>query len=526
MEYGTGAIFACPAHDQRDLDFARKYALPVLPVVLPEGEAAETFSITDKAYTGDGMLINSDFINGLTPSVAAGKIMDRLEADARGKRRVNFRLRDWGISRQRYWGCPIPVIHCDICGTVPVPRDQLPVTLPKDVSFEKPGNPLAHHPSWKHVDCSKCGKAAIRETDTFDTFVDSSWYFARFTGLTQTTPTDPKVAAAWLPVDQYIGGIEHAILHLLYARFFTRAMEKTGHVNVSEPFAGLFTQGMVNHETYKDGNGNWLAPDEIEKTSPTEAHMKDKPSELVQVGGIEKMSKSKRNVIDPTHIIAQYGADTARWFMLSDSPPERDVQWTDAGVEGAWRFVQRVWRLVSQVSESEITADRSPQKDGAAGVFYKGSHTALHHVTEDLNGLGFNRAVARIYELTNILSSTTPETALDQAARRAACEILVILIGPMMPHLAETCWQALGHETLLAQTPWPEVDASVLISDEIILPIQVNGKRRAEISVPREASKDIVETMVLKDQKILEIIDGRDIKKLIIVPGRIVNLVI
>jgi len=303
-------------------------------------------------------------------------------------------------------------------------------------------------------------------------------------------------------------------------------MEKTGHVNVSEPFAGLFTQGMVNHETYKDSKGGWLAPEEIEKSGPTSAHIKGKPDEPVQVGGIEKMSKSKRNVIDPTHIIAQYGADTARWFMLSDSPPERDVQWTDAGVEGAWRFVQRVWRLVSQVSETEIAANRSAHKDGAAGTFYKGAHTALHHVTEDLNGLGFNRAVARIYELTNVLSSTTPETEIDHAARKAACEILIILIGPMMPHLAESCWQVLGHETLLAQTPWPEVDVSVLVSDEIILPIQVNGKRRAEISVPREADSGMVETIVLKDPKVLEIIDGRDIKKLIIVPGRIVNLVI
>ena len=526
MEYGTGAVFACPAHDQRDLDFANKYNLPVIPVVLPDQETAESFSVTNKAYTGEGTIFNSDFINGLSPNDAATKIMDKLEGEDRGKRRVNFRLRDWGISRQRYWGCPIPVIHCDSCGTVPVPRDQLPVELPKDVSFEKPGNPLEHHASWKHVDCPKCGTAALRETDTFDTFVDSSWYFARFTGLTDSTPTNPNIAAAWLPVDQYIGGIEHAILHLLYARFFTRAMEKTGHVNISEPFAGLFTQGMVNHETYKDSKGGWLAPEEIEKSGPTSAHIKGKPDEPVQVGGIEKMSKSKRNVIDPTHIIAQYGADTARWFMLSDSPPERDVQWTDAGVEGAWRFVQRVWRLVSQVSETEIAANRSAHKDGAAGTFYKGAHTALHHVTEDLNGLGFNRAVARIYELTNVLSSTTPETEIDHAARKAACEILIILIGPMMPHLAESCWQVLGHETLLAQTPWPEVDVSVLVSDEIILPIQVNGKRRAEISVPREADSGMVETIVLKDPKVLEIIDGRDIKKLIIVPGRIVNLVI
>ena len=535
MEYGTGAIFACPAHDQRDLDFARKYGLPVTPVVLPHAEDAATFAISDRAYIGDGTMINSGSLDGLPTEQAKTQMIDRLEAAGQGERRINYRLRDWGISRQRYWGCPIPIIHCPQCGVVPVPRAQLPVTLPEDVTFDRPGNPLEHHPSWKHVDCPSCGAEARRETDTFDTFVDSSWYFARFTGLTAEAPIDRDQAAAWLPVDQYIGGIEHAILHLLYSRFYSRAMHHVGWLKCTEPFAGLFTQGMVNHETYKDPDGRWLAPEEVMANEAGAWVVKADPARAVTVGGVEKMSKSKRNVIDPTHIIARYGADTARWFMLSDSPPERDVQWTEAGVEGAWRFVQRVWRLIHKVSEfpvSEPPQEASENSDARA--IYAASQKALRDVTDDLGHLAFNRAVARIYELTNVLSNSLNEAAhnqnTDQAALqsslRAASVVLVQLIGPMMPHLSESCWQKLGQTGLLAEAPWPAIDRSVLVAETLVLPVQINGKKRAEISVPHDADVAMIEEIVRADDAIAKLIEGRNIVKTIIVPGRIVNLVI
>ncbi|MGA7487658.1 MAG: leucine--tRNA ligase, partial [Xanthobacteraceae bacterium] len=353
MDYGTGAIFGCPAHDQRDLDFTNKYGLGNTPVVCPPGQDPKTFVITDTAYDGDGRMINSRFLDGRTTAEAKEEVARRLEHAARGgrpvaRREVNFRLRDWGISRQRYWGCPIPVIHCEHCGIVPVPERDLPVELPGDVDFDRPGNPLEHHPTWKHVTCPQCGAPALRETDTMDTFVDSSWYFARFTDPWITTaPTDRKQVDRWLPVDQYIGGIEHAILHLLYSRFFTRAMKATGHAGLEEPFAGLFTQGMVIHETYQAADGEWVMPAEVkvEGTGAERHATLIATGEAVAIGAIEKMSKSKRNTIDPDDIIASYGADTARWFMLSDSPPERDVIWTEEGVQGAWRFVQRLWRL-------------------------------------------------------------------------------------------------------------------------------------------------------------------------------------
>ncbi len=534
MDYGTGAIFACPAHDQRDLDFARKYNLPVTPVVLPPQADADAFEITDRAYIGEGTMINSGPYNGLSALDAKTKMIDALEAQGLGTRRVNYRLRDWGISRQRYWGCPIPIIHCAACGAVPVPRADLPVTLPDDVSFDRPGNPLAHHPHWKNVACPQCGADATRETDTFDTFVDSSWYFARFTGLSPDRPIDHAQAAAWLPVDQYIGGIEHAILHLLYSRFYSRAMHHVGLLNCTEPFSGLFTQGMVNHETYQDPKGRWLAPEDVIVDDQGQRVCKDDPTIPVTVGGVEKMSKSKRNVIDPSHIIAQYGADTARWFMLSDSPPERDVQWTEAGVEGAWRFVQRIWRLVNKVaalppadppSEAAPSTTDAAQHDGAQQI-YVASQRALSDVTEDLAALAFNRAVARIYELTNVLAGAdSAQTELHEALR-AATAILVQLIGPMMPHLGETCWQALGHEGLLANAAWPECDTTVLLDDTISLPVQVNGKKRAEISVPREADAAMIEEIVQSDAQIRQLIEGRNLAKTIIVPGRIVNLVI
>ena len=378
MDYGTGAIFGCPAHDQRDLDFVNKYGLGNMPVVCPEGQDPATFVITTEAYDGDGRMINSRFLDGMTIAEAKEEVAKRLESDTRGnrpvaQRQVNYRLRDWGISRQRYWGCPIPIIHCDKCGVVPVPDKDLPVTLPEDVSFDKPGNPLDRHPTWKHVKCPSCGGEARRETDTMDTFVDSSWYFIRFTDpWNENAPTTPKIANAWMPVDQYIGGIEHAILHLLYSRFFTRAMKKTGHVNLDEPFAGLFTQGMVVHETYKKKNGEWAMPAEVTIVSEGDARKATLTAtgEPIEIGAIEKMSKSKKNTVDPDDIMDSYGADVARWFMLSDSPPDRDVIWSEEGVQGASRFVQRLWRLVGEIADVKAPAD-APR-----AIFRPGAHRA------------------------------------------------------------------------------------------------------------------------------------------------------
>jgi leucyl-tRNA synthetase len=523
MGYGTGAIFACPAHDQRDLDFARKYGLPVRPVVRPR-DAGDDFDIGDEAYTGDGVLFHSAALNGLTPSEAQEKLIAEFAADGRGTAQINFRLRDWGVSRQRYWGCPIPIIHCDDCGAVPVPRAELPVRLPDDVSFDRPGNPLDHHPTWKHVACPVCGKDARRETDTFDTFIDSSWYFARFTELAEATPTEPAATGHWLPVDQYIGGIEHAILHLLYSRFYARAMEKTGHLSVREPFDGLFTQGMVCHETYRNAEGQFLSPDEV-TIGADGAFEKADAAGKVTIGAVEKMSKSKKNTVDPDDIVARYGADTARWFMLSDSPPERDVQWTQEGIEGAWRFVQRVWRLVNEFAEN--AADTQSGEVGQDGeAVYRATQRAIVDVTQDLEALAFNRAVARLYELTNILSGFKPANASEQATLRDGLACLVQLFAPMMPHLAESCHNLLGGDGLLASTPWPSPDESVLVEDSVTLPVQINGKKRAEINVPKDADKDMIEQLALAEPQVEKFIDGQTIRKVIIVPGRIVNLVI
>ncbi len=533
MGYGTGAIFACPAHDQRDLDFARKYDLPVKTVVRPHDQA--DFTVTDTAYTGDGVMVNSQELDGMSPQAARDDLIARFENDGRGHKRVNFRLRDWGISRQRYWGCPIPIVLCDACGTVPVPRQELPVTLPEDVSFDKPGNPLVHHPTWKHTPCPSCGQPATRETDTFDTFIDSSWYFARFAGLKEDAPTDRAAVDHWLPVDQYIGGIEHAILHLLYARFFTRAMQRTGHLAVAEPFAGLFTQGMVCHETYQNADGAWLAPQEITRTGDGAVLAADGKT-AVNVGAVEKMSKSKKNIVDPDDIIARYGADTARWFMLSDSPPERDVQWTQDGIEGAWRFVQKVWRLFDGFeddADARFVDTMSAPQDAKAAALYAQVQATIDAVTRDLEALGFNRAVARLYELVNALGAFKPDAQVSGGADEAARETrayalaqLMKLLSPMMPHLAETGWQALGGPGLVADAAWPKADMAALARDEVVLPVQVNGKKRGEISVPKDADEAIIKDAALADAGVGKFIDGKEIAKTIIVPGRIVNLVV
>lgn len=537
MDYGTGAIFGCPSGDQRDLEFANKYNLPVIPVVMPEGADADTFQITDEAYADDGVMINSRFLDGLTNKQAFEAVAERLEKeDLHGrpvaKRNVNFRLRDWGISRQRYWGCPIPMIHCDSCGVVPVPRSDLPVKLPEDIDFEKPGNPLDRHPHWRNVKCPECGADARRETDTMDTFVDSSWYFVRFTAPHADRPTDPKEANRWLPVDQYIGGIEHAILHLLYSRFFTRAMRKTGHVDFDEPFKGLFTQGMVVHETYRAEDGGWLEPGEvrIETVGGKRHAIEIATGKPVTIGSLEKMSKSKKNTVSPEEITESFGADTARWFMLSDSPPERDVEWTDDGAAGAHRFVQRVWRLVNDAAPALADVTPRAATEGDASTISRAAHKALKTVGEDIEQLAFNRAIAHIHGLVNELHAPLSRLAeadeASRAAARDAVEILLGIIAPFMPHLAEECWEKIGGEGLLAARSWPSFDERLVVDDQIVLPVQINGKKRGDLTISRDADQSTVEKAVLELDFVRKALNGASPRKVIVVPKRIVNVVV
>ncbi|WP_299940753.1 leucine--tRNA ligase [uncultured Nitratireductor sp.] len=537
MDYGTGAIFGCPSGDQRDLDFANKYGLPVTPVVMPEGADAATFQITEEAFTDDGVMINSRFLDGMKPKAAFEEVANRLSSETIngrpvGERKVNFRLRDWGVSRQRYWGCPIPMIHCDDCGVVPVPKADMPVKLPDDIEFDRPGNPLDRHPTWKHVKCPKCGSDARRETDTMDTFVDSSWYFARFTAPWENDPTNPEAANEWLPVDQYIGGIEHAILHLLYSRFFTRAMRDTGHLSLAEPFKGLFTQGMVVHETYRAADGRWLAPNEIEFSGSGDARsaVEISTGEPATIGALEKMSKSKKNTVSPEDIIESFGADTARWFMLSDSPPERDVEWTDDGATGAHRFVQRVWRLVCETAEHVRGVTPKAATDGPVLAASKAAHKALKAVGEDIEKLAFNRAIARVHQLVNDLQE--PLSALDagadeaaKAAAREAVDILIHLVAPFMPHLAEECWAQIGGEGMVAASAWPEFDPALVVDNEIVLPVQINGKKRGDLTIARDADQSAVEDAVLKLDFVQKVLNGSQPRKVIVVPQRIVNIV-
>ncbi|MGJ5178017.1 leucine--tRNA ligase [Bradyrhizobium oligotrophicum] len=539
MEYGTGAIFGCPAHDQRDLDFVNKYGLGNTPVVCPEGQDPASFVITDTAFDGDGRMINSRFLDGMTIAQAKDEVAKRLESEQRGgaavgERQVNFRLRDWGISRQRYWGCPIPVIHCPTCDVVPVPAQDLPVVLPDDVSFDKPGNALDHHPSWKHVTCPKCGAKATRETDTMDTFVDSSWYFARFTDpWNEASPTTPVVANRMMPVDQYIGGVEHAILHLLYSRFFTRAMKATGHVAMDEPFAGMFTQGMVVHETYQKADGTFVNPAEvkIEIGGNGRRAVLTATGEDITIGPIEKMSKSKKNTVDPDDIIESYGADVARWFMLSDSPPDRDVIWSDERVQGAARFVQRLWRLVNEsVAASQDAPSSRPATFGPdALALRKAAHGALDKVTGGIERLHFNVCLAHIREFANALADVLarpakPAPDLAWAISEAA-GILVQLFSPMMPHLAEECWQVLGRTGLISEASWPQIERDLLVEDSVTLVVQVNGKKRGEVTVTSNAQNPEIESAVLALDAVKLALDGKPVRKVIIVPKRIVNVV-
>ncbi|MBV8777556.1 MAG: leucine--tRNA ligase, partial [Alphaproteobacteria bacterium] len=526
MEYGTGAIFGCPAHDQRDLDFARKYMLPVIPVVLPPRTDPATFAVGDTAYVDDGTLFNSGFLNGLSVAEAKRAVAERLRALGAGEGTVAYRLRDWGVSRQRYWGCPIPVIHCGDCGIVPVPEGDLPVELPDDIDFDAPGNPLDRHPAWKYVSCPRCAGPAVRETDTFDTFFESSWYFLRFCSARAAGAFERAAAQYWMPVDQYIGGVGHAVLHLLYSRFFMRALKECGYLEIEEPFAGLFTQGMVCHQTYQNAEGEWLFPEQV--TADAAGRLSDGEGRPVVAGRLEKMSKSKRNVVGLDGIVETYGADTARLYLLSNSPPDRDLEWTDTGIEGAWRYVNRLWRMVSEPvvplppAGTPVAGDLPP----AVSAVRRAIHKAIAAVTDDIDKFRFNRAVARMYELTNALEE------LDAAGGDAAGAVLregletaARLLAPMTPHLAEEIWEHLGHDDMLTEVPWPFADPELTRDEQVTIAVQVNGKLRATVDMPRDAAASEVEQAALALPQVIRLLDGKTPRKVVVVANRIVNLV-
>ena len=522
MEYGTGAIFGCPAHDQRDLDFANAYDLPVLPVVLPDDADAADFVITDTAYTGPGLLFNSGDWNGL--SVEAGKraAIDALQAKSAGNGRTTYRLRDWGVARQRYWGCPIPIIHCEKCGMVAVPDTDLPVELPEDVDFDTPGNPLSNHPSWKHTDCPTCGGPAIREQDTFDTFFESSWYFLRFADPHHPDGFSRDAAAYWMPVDQYIGGVEHAVLHLLYSRFFMRALRDVGYLDLDEPFAGLMTQGMVCHQTFQADDGKWLFPTEVERDGDDWRHRET--GKAVTAGRIEKMSKSKRNVVDPELIISDYGADTARLFMMSDSPPERDMEWTESGAEGAARFLRRLFRMSADASLPPVGTP-APTNDSTKPLM-RAAHKAIDAVSSDIEAFRFNRAVAQLYTLANAINDQAADVEGAAAARRFAIETLTMLLAPVAPHIAEEMWGNLGHDTMLAQTDWPVADPDMITEDTIEIGVQVNGKLRDTVLLSPDTDEETARAAALETPGVIRYLEGKTPKKIIVVRNRIINVVI
>jgi len=507
MDYGTGALFGVPGHDERDFEFATKYELPIRRVVAPSADLASE-PIGTEAETAYGIAVNSRFLDGLTTEQASTEVIRRAEAAGWGKGTVQYRLRDWGVSRQRYWGTPIPIIHCPACGAVPVPREQLPVVLPEDIEFDKPGNPLDRHPTWKHVDCPNCGGKAVRETDTLDTFVDSSWYFIRFASQPADRPFDRDEAEKWLPVAQYIGGVEHAILHLLYARFWTRALQRLGRISIAEPFDGLFTQGMVTHETYRAGDGSWLSPNEVRKNGDDWVHIES--GQPVTPGRVEKMSKSKRNTVDPEPILEKYGADAVRWFMLSDSPPERDLEWSEGGIEGASRFVQRVWRLATTVKPAEGDDEALKRK----------LHRTVAAVGEAIEGLQFNKAVAQLYELTTAIEKARPSTTRYEATRT-----LLLLAAPAAPHLAEESWAALGESGMIVDAAWPSFDPALLVDDQVTIAVQVNGKLRDTLSAPRGLDRAAAEALALSSDKVQRQLEGASPRKVIVVPDRLVNIV-
>ena len=523
MDYGTGAIFGCPAHDQRDFDFASKYGLPIPPVFVAEGAAEAPLSAAFVPQKSERVTYVRGFagVSGtMTADEAVAAAIAHAEEHGYGTGVTKFRLRDWGLSRQRYWGCPIPVVHCDSCGVVPERKENLPIALPMDVSFDQPGNPLDRHPTWRNCACPACGKPARRETDTMDTFVDSSWYYARFTAPQAATPTDAAEVDYWMNVDQYIGGIEHAILHLLYSRFFARAMAKTGHLPAKaiEPFNALFTQGMVTHEIYltRDANGRpvYHLPEDIIR-SEAGATLKD--GTAVEIIPSAKMSKSKKNVVDPMNIIAAYGADTARWFVMSDSPPERDVEWTAAGADATFKHLTRVWNLCSKIK------DMAPGAPGTGDdALLRAMHKTIDEVTRSIEGFAFNKAIAALYAFTNTLT----KAEASQPAMQQAMRTLGKLMSPMTPHIAESIWAAQGGEGLCALAPWPKADPAMLVDDTVTLPVQINGKRRGEVTVPRDMPASEVEKIALANEDVIRFMAGQPVKKLIVVPGRIINVVV
>lgn len=530
--HGTGAIFGCPAHDQRDMDFAREYELPVKTVIAPIGVDQFSFSRTlvssYQAFTGNGVVFNSDFLNGLDNRRACQVIVDRLEQTGRGRRTTQYRLRDWGISRQRYWGCPIPIIYCQVCGTVPVPLSELPVTLPENIdSTIVGGNPLHLHPSWKYTLCPNCGRPAERETDTFDTFFESSWYFFRYCAPQAIQALDRAAIAYWLPVDQYIGGVEHAVLHLLYARFFTRALRDCGYLTCSEPFSGLFTQGMVCHATYRGPDGRWLSPDAVISTGDGKALRKSDSAKVI-VGPSEKMSKSKKNIVTPAKILATYGADATRLFSLSDNPPERDLNWADSGVTGAWRYLTHIWQLaVNPLLPVPPVTGKSPTVLGPSpAALLRQTHKTISAVTEDFEKLRLNTAVAHIRSLSNSITALTTDQPGAAWVYRFSLETLIRLLAPITPHLAEEIWSILGNETPLVKLAWPQPDEKQLKEDIVILAVQVNGKLRGTISIEKDAEQTRIQNLALSLPKVKNAISKTGVvSRVIIVPGRVVNIV-
>jgi len=519
MDYGTGAVFGCPAHDQRDLDFANKYKLPVLPVVLPKGAGAASFAVGTEAYTDSGTIFNSKFLDGMDIDTAKATAIKKLKALGAGEENITYRLRDWGLSRQRYWGCPIPFIHCDACGVVDVPDGQLPVELPYDVTFDKPGNPLERHPTWKHTACPTCGKAALRETDTMDTFVDSSWYQFRFADPhDKNAPFSAKSVNYWAPVDQYIGGIEHAVLHLLYARFFTRALKACGHIGIEEPFSALFSQGMVTHMSYKDENDNWIDPADIDERDGT--MFVRGTNAVARPMRVEKMSKSKKNVKDTDVIVDSCGVDAARLFVMSDSPPERDVEWTEGGIDGAWRYVNRLWKLALSVPAGKPI--KPAVFSDTAHAARRTIHKSIKAIGEDFDAFRINRAIARLRELSNALEELP---ANEDWVLHEGVSALVQMFNPIMPHVTEELWQRLGNTQMLTETSWPMFNPELAEDDTVTIGVQVNGKLRATITLPKNAPAGEFEKAALAEAGVQKALDGKAPKKVVVVPGRIVNVV-
>lgn len=526
MDYGTGCVFGCPAHDARDFEFARKYNLKIQSVIAPAREELKDIAL-DEPYLDDGVMVHSDFLNGLSVTDARAKAIEALIQRQAGERTTTYRLRDWGVSRQRYWGCPIPMIHCATCGVVPVPFDQLPVQLPDDVSFDKPGNPLDHHPTWKHTTCPTCDSAATRETDTLDTFFESSWYFARFCSPQAEVPFDKQLADHWLPVDQYIGGIEHAVLHLLYSRFFTRALKKCGYLEIEEPFKRLLSQGMVCHATYRSASSEWLFPEEV-YLDDAGTPRRTSDHTIVTLGRSEKMSKSKKNVVDSDDMIESYGADTVRLFTVSDSPPERDFEWTDAGIQGSWRFINKLWRFVYDAMpylsplNAEAEFDNLSESDL---TLRKTTHKTIKLASEDLTSFHFNRYVARLRELSNDLF-TVDLISTHSAVLRESLETLILLLNPAVPHLTEELWQLMGHADPITSVSWPSFDPSLATSNTYTLAVQVNGKLRAAIDIPVDLDEEGVKALVLHDERIKAQTDGKEIRKIVFVAGKVFNVVV